>query len=221
MPHLHLSLQSGDDMILKRMKRRHSPRRRDPLLRGACGGSGPTSLLGADLIAGFPTETEEMFENTLALVEECGLSLPARLPLLAAHRHARGAHAAGRRALVVKERAARLRDAAPRCAGRRGSRAEVGARRNVLVEQPGFGRTEHYLPVRLDRGERGEIVRSRIRGVTADEPLSAPPFRKRPDGGRQAQRAFSAGCSASTMLRARRRTRRRYAVRARDRSVAE
>ena len=94
MPHLHLSLQAGDDLILKRMKRRHA--RADAIafcdqvrrLR-------PDIVFGADIIAGFPTETEEMFARSLDLVDDCGLTHPARVSVLAAARHAGGAHAAG------------------------------------------------------------------------------------------------------------------------------
>ncbi len=94
MPHLHLSLQAGDDLILKRMKRRHL--RADAIafcdqvrrLR-------PDVVFGADIIAGFPTETEDMFARSLDLVDECGLTHLARFPVLAAAGHAGGAHAAG------------------------------------------------------------------------------------------------------------------------------
>ena len=159
MPHLHLSLQSGDDIILKRMKRRHS--RNDAIafcdqvrrLR-------PDIAFGADIIAGFPTETEEMFSHSLDLVEECGLTFlhvfpysprpgtpAARMPQVARP--------------VIKERANRLR-AAGRAALRKRLQAEVGATRDVLIESAGQGRTEHYLPVAI-AGERvGSIVRLEI-----------------------------------------------------------
>ena len=74
MPHLHLSLQAGDDMILKRMKRRHLRDDAIAFLRRGARGCGPDIVFGADIIAGFPTETEAMFENSLAVVEECGLT---------------------------------------------------------------------------------------------------------------------------------------------------
>ena len=95
MPHLHLSLQAGDDLILKRMKRRHL---RDDAI-GFCETvrrARPEVVFGADLIAGFPTETEAMFENTLGLVDGLRPDLAARLPLQRPRRHARGADAAGR-----------------------------------------------------------------------------------------------------------------------------
>ena len=108
MPHLHLSLQSGDDMILKRMKRRHS--RADAIrfcdevrrLR-------PDVVFGADLIAGFPTETEEMFENTRALDRRLRADAPSRLPLLPAPRNARRTDAPCR----AKPRPRESQDGAP------------------------------------------------------------------------------------------------------------
>lgn len=161
MPHLHLSLQSGDDMILKRMKRRHS--RRDAIafcdqvrrLR-------PEIVFGADIIAGFPTETDEMFSRSLDLVEECGLTFlhvfpysprpgtpAARMPQVAGG--------------TIKERAKRLR-AAGEAALRQRLQAEIGATRDVLIENEGQGRTEHYLPV-VVAGERvGSIVPLMIDG---------------------------------------------------------
>lgn len=161
MPHLHLSLQSGDDMILKRMKRRHS--RQDAIafcdqvrrLR-------PDIVFGADIIAGFPTETDEMFSRSLDLVEECGLTFlhvfpysprpgtpAARMPQVAGG--------------AIKARAKQLR-AAGEAALRRRLQAEIGATRDVLIEREGQGRTEHYLPVAI-AGERvGSVVPLRIAG---------------------------------------------------------
>ena len=112
MPHLHLSLQSGDDLILKRMKRRHSraqaieTARRARALR-------PDIMLGADLIAGFPTETEAMFRNTLDLIAECGLGFVHVFP----YSPRPGTPAARMPQLdpaIIRERAARLREAAAR-----------------------------------------------------------------------------------------------------------
>ncbi|MCK1543106.1 tRNA (N(6)-L-threonylcarbamoyladenosine(37)-C(2))-methylthiotransferase MtaB [Bradyrhizobium sp. 160] len=161
MPHLHLSLQSGDDLILKRMKRRHS--RQDAIafcdqvrrLR-------PDVVFGADIIAGFPTETEDMFLRSLDLVGECGLTFlhvfpysprpgtpAARMPQVAGG--------------AIKERAKRLR-AAGAAALRQRLQAEIGAAREVLIESEGQGRTEHYLPVAI-AGERvGSVVPLRIVG---------------------------------------------------------
>jgi threonylcarbamoyladenosine tRNA methylthiotransferase MtaB len=146
MPHLHLSLQSGDDLILKRMKRRHA--RRDAIsfceqarrLR-------PDIVFGADIIAGFPTETEAMFARSLDLVDECGLTqlhiFPFSLrPGTPAARMPQVDRA------VVKERARRLREKGE-IALRAYLDREIGARRRVLVESHALGRTEQFMPVRL------------------------------------------------------------------------
>ena len=156
MPHLHLSLQSGDDMILKRMKRRHS--RRDAIdfctqvrrLR-------PDVAFGADIIAGFPTETEEMFARSLELVEECDLTFLHVFPY-----SKRPGTPASRMPQVggeaIKERAKRLR-AAGEAALRKRLASEIGATRQVLVESGKQGRTEHFLPVAI-AGETPGAVRS-------------------------------------------------------------
>src|SRR6266702_8275865 len=161
MPHLHLSLQSGDEMILKRMKRLHS--RNDAIafcdqvrrLR-------PDIAFGADIIAGFPTETDEMFSRSLDLVEECGLTFLHVFPY-----SRRPGTPAARMPQVpgpeIKERASRLR-AAGAAALRLRLQAEIGATRDVLIESASQGRTEHYLPVAI-AGERvGSIVPLRIAG---------------------------------------------------------
>ncbi|MHB8886974.1 MAG: tRNA (N(6)-L-threonylcarbamoyladenosine(37)-C(2))-methylthiotransferase MtaB [Methylovirgula sp.] len=161
MPHLHLSLQSGDDMILKRMKRRHS--RADALrfceeLRRAR----PDIVFGADLIAGFPTETDAMFENTLALVEDCGLThlhvFPfsprpgtpaARMPLLASD--------------IVKARARRLREAGEK-ALRRHLDAQIGKRLTLLTERGGIARAEDFTKVRVTGCDAGQMIEAEISG---------------------------------------------------------
>jgi len=172
MPHLHLSLQAGDDTILKRMKRRHSRgeaiavARRARVLR-------PEMALGADLIAGFPTETEAMFGRSLDLVEECGLAFlhvfpysprpqtpAARMPQLAGP--------------LVKERAARLR-AAGAAALARDLAARVGGAGEVLVERAGQGRAAFYAAVRFaGAGVPGEIRPMRFAGATADSLVAEP-----------------------------------------------
>ena len=159
MPHLHLSLQAGDDMILKRMKRRHL--RADAIrFCDAARKLRPDIVLGADLIVGFPTETEEMFANTLSLVEECGLTLLHVFPFSPRA----GTPAARMRAVernLVQQRAAMLRRRGHHALSQRlGS--EVDKFRSVLVEKPGFGRTEHYLPVEIDGGDAGDMVSTKI-----------------------------------------------------------
>jgi threonylcarbamoyladenosine tRNA methylthiotransferase MtaB len=161
MPHLHLSLQSGDDLILKRMKRRHS--REDAVefcasLRAAR----PNIVFGADLIAGFPTETEAMFENTLALVEDCGLThlhvFPfsprpgtpaARMPQLAPS--------------LIKERAARLREAGAK-ALRRHLDSQIGKQLTLLTERGGIARAEDFTKVRNEGTDAGRIIETTIVG---------------------------------------------------------
>src|SRR6476661_711886 len=158
MPHLHLSLQSGDDLILKRMKRRHS--RQDAIefcaqvrrLR-------PDIAFGADIIAGFPTESEEMFARSQDLVEACDLSFlhvfpysprpgtpAARMPQVAGD--------------VIRERARRLR-ATGEAALQRRLASEVGATRQILIESATQGRTEHFIPVAIS-GETPGVVRALV-----------------------------------------------------------
>jgi threonylcarbamoyladenosine tRNA methylthiotransferase MtaB len=161
MPHLHLSLQSGDDMILKRMKRRHS--RKDAIefcsqvrrLR-------PDIAFGADIIAGFPTETEAMFARSSDLVDECDLTFLhvfpySRRPGTPAERMPQVAGD------VIKDRARRLR-ASGEIALQRRLRAEIGATRDILVESTTQGRTEHFLPVAMDGALPGSVHRLAISG---------------------------------------------------------
>jgi threonylcarbamoyladenosine tRNA methylthiotransferase MtaB len=162
MPHLHLSLQSGDDLILKRMKRRHS--RKDAIefcaqvrrLR-------PDVTFGADIIAGFPTETEEMFARSQDLVEECGLSFLHVFPY-----SKRPGTPAARMPQVaggeIRERARRLR-AAGEAALQKRLAAEAGATRQVLIESATQGRTEHFLPVAVSGETPGAVKALAIRGV--------------------------------------------------------
>ena len=162
MPHLHISLQAGDDMILKRMKRRHTRSdivtfcREMRSLR-------PDIAFGADIIAGFPTEDEEMFANSLALVEECAIAFLHVFPY-----SARPGTPAARmpqvQGPVRKERAARLRAAGERV------RAVfldglVGSTQSVLVEKPGFARAANFAPVRIEGGIAGSLLRVTITGT--------------------------------------------------------
>lgn len=159
MPHLHLSLQSGDDLILKRMKRRHS--RADAIrfcadLRRAR----PDIVFGADLIAGFPTETEAMFANTLALVEDCGLTHLHVFPFSPRP----GTPAAKMPQLdpaLVKERARRLR-AAGEAALRRHLDAQLGRRLTLLTERGGIARAADFTKVRIDGTAPGQLIAAEI-----------------------------------------------------------
>jgi threonylcarbamoyladenosine tRNA methylthiotransferase MtaB len=156
MPHLHLSLQSGDDLILKRMKRRHS--RKDAVAFCAqVRRLRPDIALGADIIAGFPTETEEMFARSQDLVEECGLTFLHVFPY-----SPRPGTPAARMPQVdgntIKQRARRLR-ATGEAALQRRLAAEMGSTRQVLIESPAQGRTEHFIPVAI-AGETPGAVRT-------------------------------------------------------------
>ncbi len=144
MPHLHLSLQSGDDLILKRMKRRHSRAEAVAIARRARA-LRPEMALGADLIAGFPTETEDGFRRSLDLFAECGLAFVHVFPYSARP----GTPAARMPQLpdpIVKERAARLRLAAEEALATELS-SRVGGETDVLIERPGTGRAEFYAVV--------------------------------------------------------------------------
>jgi threonylcarbamoyladenosine tRNA methylthiotransferase MtaB len=154
MPHLHLSLQAGDDMILKRMKRRHS--RADAIafcdevrrLR-------PDIAFGADIIVGFPTETDDMFARSQDLVKECGLTFLHVFPY-----SPRPGTPAARMPQVsgaaIKERAKRLRATGDDALKRRLA-FDVGATRSVLIESATQGRTEHFVPVAVTGGVPGEV----------------------------------------------------------------
>ena len=162
MPHLHLSLQSGDDLILKRMKRRHL--RGDALrLIEDVRRVRPDTAFGADFIAGFPTESEAAFDNTVRLVEEAGLSFLHVFPYSARP----GTPAARMPAVagaVVKERAARLRAAGDAALGRHLER-QVGRRITALVERPGLARAEDFTELAFDgQAAAGALVAGRVTG---------------------------------------------------------
>lgn len=155
MPHLHLSLQSGDDLILKRMKRRHS--RTDAIefcaqvrrLR-------PDIAFGADIIAGFPTETEDMFARSQDLVQECGLTFLHVFP----YSPRPGTPAARMpqvNGVAIKERAKRLR-ATGEAALQKRLASEIGATRQVLIESATQGRTEHFVPVAISGETPGAVL---------------------------------------------------------------
>ena len=171
MPHLHLSLQSGDDMILKRMKRRHL---RDQSIRFCedVRKLRPGIVFGADIIAGFPTETDEMFENSIRIVEECGLTHLHVFPF-SPREGTPAARMPQVRRDIVKQRAARLR-AAGDVAYARHLESLKGSRQKVLVEREGLGRTEGFTLVALDRGAAGEIMEVDIAGHDGERLTAAP-----------------------------------------------
>ena len=174
MPHLHLSLQAGDDMILKRMKRRHS---RADALR-VCADirrRRPDAVFGADLIAGFPTETGEMAENSLRLIDDCGLTFLHVFPYSARA----GTPAARMPQLPMierKARAAKLR-AAGEAAKQRFFASQRGKHADVLVERientTAFGHSEHFAPVRIadvpSTISLGIVVTAAVDGATTNE----------------------------------------------------
>jgi len=161
MPHLHLSLQAGDNLILKRMKRRHS-REQAISFTSKVRQLRPDIVFGADFITGFPTESDTMFKNTLGLVEECGLTYlhvfpysprpetPAALMPQVLHQK-------------IKERAELLRSVGRKALNKHINN-EIGISRSVLIERDGFGRTEYYTPVQVSGGKPGRIVKVNIVG---------------------------------------------------------
>ena len=172
MPHLHLSLQAGDDLILKRMKRRHSRMQAIAVARRARA-LRPELALGGDLIAGFPTESEAMFRRSLDLIAECGLAFvhvfpysprpgtpAARMPAVAA--------------AEVKERAGRLR-AAGKAALAAELEARVGSQTAVLIERPGRGRAEFYAEISFaGAAEAGSVQPMRLVDSNGSSLVGAP-----------------------------------------------
>ena len=163
MPHLHLSLQAGDDLILKRMKRRHL---RDDAIR-FCEDARklrPEMVFGADIIAGFPTETEAMFENSVSLIKDCGLTFLHVFPF-SPRKGTPAARMPQVRGPVIKERAARLR-VAGEVALNGHLEGQVGRVHQVLMEGPRMGRTEGFAEVDFEKDQpEGRIVEALILGV--------------------------------------------------------
>lgn len=166
MPHFHLSLQAGDDMVLKRMKRRHSRAdavRTVDLIKTARG----DASIGADLIAGFPTETEDMALRSLKLLEDCDIIAAHIFPF-----SPRPNTAAARMPLVpntiVKARAAALRQVAAR---RRANWLQrlVGTTQPLLVEGEGMGHTDNFAPVSIEGAVRGQSGKAQVTAATADQ----------------------------------------------------
>ena len=167
MPHLHLSLQHGDDLILKRMKRRHL--RSDAIqftqeavrLR-------PDMTFGADIIAGFPTETEEHFENSLALVRECNLTWLHIFPY-SVRKGTPAAHMPQVNGRDVKDRAARLRAAGAAKVAQH-LKAQVGQMHSVLLEKPNMGRTQQFSEVIFTKPQpEGKIITTKITSASATQ----------------------------------------------------
>jgi threonylcarbamoyladenosine tRNA methylthiotransferase MtaB len=163
MPHLHLSLQAGDDLILKRMKRRHL---RDDAIRFCekVRGLRPDIAFGADIIAGFPTETEEMFQRSIELVEACGLSSLHVFPY-----SARPGTPAAKMPPVpadqIKDRARRLREKGAEALSRHLDRL-IGSEQEILVERGGIGRTPCFTPVRVGDGQSAGTVMTSVKIIS-------------------------------------------------------
>lgn len=167
MPHVHLSLQAGDDMVLKRMKRRHS-RRESVRIVERLKTARPEIAIGADLIAGFPTETEAMFANTCALIDDCDIVHAHIFPY-----SPRAGTPAARMPQVEPEvrkaRAAQLREAA---SARRGAwlRSLVGSNQSVLVERPGTrGHAGNFATLSFPDALVGSIARVAVTAVAGEQ----------------------------------------------------
>ncbi len=170
MPHFHLSAQSGDDLILKRMKRRHA--RKDTVsFCEAVRRLRPDAAFGADLIAGFPTETEAMFGNTLSLADEAGLSYLHVFPF-SARKGTPAARMPQQPRTTVKERAARLRaKGAERLSSR--LQALVGSEQTVLAETGESARTPCFAQVRVSAGAvPGKLFKARVKAAANDHLLA-------------------------------------------------
>ena len=167
MPHLHLSLQAGDDMILKRMKRRHL---RDDAIAFCAKARRlrPDMVFGADIIAGFPTETEQMFENSLKLLDDCGLTFLHVFPF-SPRRGTPAARMPQLRGPDIRDRAARLRAAGDtrlslHLAG------QAGQTHSVLMESPRLGRTGQFAEVVVESDQpEGRIILADITGTTGHQ----------------------------------------------------
>jgi threonylcarbamoyladenosine tRNA methylthiotransferase MtaB len=170
MPHFHLSLQAGDDIILKRMKRRHS---RADAVRTVerIKAVRPEAAIGADIIAGFPTETEEMALNSLKLLDDCDI-IAAHVFPFSPRPNTPAARMPQLPRDVVKARASALRKAA---AERRNGWLDslVGSTQQVLIENNAKGHTDNFAPVMIESARRGEIGEARITGRNGDHLTAA------------------------------------------------
>ncbi|WP_419902563.1 tRNA (N(6)-L-threonylcarbamoyladenosine(37)-C(2))-methylthiotransferase MtaB [Kiloniella sp.] len=184
MPHLHISLQAGDDMVLKRMKRRHLRRHVVEMVERARA-LRPDVVFGADIIAGFPTETDEMFENTYNLVNELNLTYLHVFP----YSERPGTPAAKMPQVpgnIRKQRAGRLRSAGE-ISEQRFMESRIGTTAQVLIEKNGFGRSEHYAQVQIEALEgdlTGEVVPVYIADVRDGKLLAYPLGTKAADDAR-------------------------------------
>ena len=162
MPYLHLSVQSGDDVILKRMKRRHN---RQQVLDFCAKARQirPEITFGADIIAGFPTETDEMFQNSVRLIEEAGIIFTHIFP----YSKRDGTPAAKMPQVngkIIKERGKILRETGARELQKFLAK-QIGKNLSVILEKDGFGKSENFLDVKISHGKSGEIVKVKAEAV--------------------------------------------------------
>jgi threonylcarbamoyladenosine tRNA methylthiotransferase MtaB len=169
MPHVHISLQAGDDLILKRMKRRHL--RQDVIdFFARMRSLRPDIVFGADIIAGFPTETEEMFQNSLNLIEECAISFLHVFPF-SPHKETPASRMPQVNRGIIKERAARLRQKGEDMKEKLFT-SMIGKHAEIVVEKDHTGLTEHFASVLPDRTlEPGTLAQVKITGKTSSHLL--------------------------------------------------
>lgn len=165
MPHLHLSLQHGNDLILKRMKRRHL--RKDAIdLVARLKAARPEIVFGADIIAGFPTETEEHFQDSLSLLEEANITYAHIFPY--SPRPGTPAQKMPQVARnIIKERAAILRAKGAQLLSQH-LQSQIGNVQDILIEANGYGRLENFTRVKIENGIQGEIIKAKIIGASED-----------------------------------------------------
>ena len=165
MPHLHFSLQHGNDLILKRMKRRHL--RQDAIdLVARLKTARPEIVFGADIIAGFPTETEEHFQDSLSLLEEANITYAHIFPY--SPRPGTPAQKMPQVARnIIKERAAILRTKGAQLLSQH-LQSQIGTEQDILIEANGYGRLENFTRVKIENGVAGEIIKAKIIGSAED-----------------------------------------------------
>ncbi len=172
MPHLHLSLQAGDNMILKRMKRRHS--REDAIAFTELARKlRPDITFGADIIAGFPTESDAMFENSLRLMQDCNLTWLHVFPY-SARKGTPAARMPAVNGAIIKSRAATLRNAGDAQVTKHLT-AQIGQTHNILMENPRMGRTEQFTETTFSTDQPvGQIIPAEITGLGHNQLTASP-----------------------------------------------
>ncbi|WP_370931432.1 tRNA (N(6)-L-threonylcarbamoyladenosine(37)-C(2))-methylthiotransferase MtaB [Bartonella sp. DGB1] len=177
MPHIHLSLQAGDDLILKRMKRRHLRQNAIDFCTNLKK-QRPEIIFGADFIAGFPTETEEMFQQTLKLVDECQITYLHVFPY-SARTNTPAAKMPQVEKTIIKERAKRLRELGKEKL-QLFFQSEIGKTKNILVENNNIGRTENYALTELTENfQQGTIIKAKITGYNHNRLTAIPIFEEK------------------------------------------